>query len=96
MGKLILILLLLLNLNSWPSADIGGTTMKDPGYSDRYMELMERRDERGPVPLEEQVRVLEGLGVDVPEGEIIFFCTEEWAREFEEATLCYMRVTALH
>lgn len=27
---------------------------------------------------------------DGPQGEIVFFCTEEWARKFEEATLCYM------
>ena len=27
---------------------------------------------------------------DGGQGEIIFFCTEEWAREFESATLCYM------
>ena len=27
---------------------------------------------------------------DCDQGEIIFFCTEEWAREFESATLCYM------
>lgn len=65
MGKLILVLLLLLNLNSWPSADIGGTTMEDPGYLDRYMELMERRDERGPVPLDEQVRVLKEFGITI-------------------------------
>lgn len=40
---------------------------------------------------------LEQLGIekrfyatDGSQGEIIFFCTEEWARKFEEATLCYM------
>lgn len=27
---------------------------------------------------------------DGEQGEIIFFCAEDWAREFEEATLCYM------
>ena len=42
-------------------------------------------------------RCLEELGVekrfyatDCDQGEIIFFCTEKWAREFESATLCYM------
>lgn len=40
---------------------------------------------------------LEKLGVEkrfyaTPggQGEIVFFCTEAWARQFEEATLCYM------
>lgn len=40
---------------------------------------------------------LEQLGVekrfyatDGSQGEIVFFCTEKWARAFEEATLCYM------
>lgn len=27
---------------------------------------------------------------DGAQGEIVFFCTEEWARKFEEVTLCYM------
>lgn len=27
---------------------------------------------------------------DGVQGEIVFFCTEEWARKFEEVTLCYM------
>ncbi len=42
-------------------------------------------------------RCLEELSVekrfyatDCDQGEIIFFCTEKWAREFESATLCYM------
>lgn len=42
-------------------------------------------------------RCLEELGAekrfyatDGGQGEIIFFCTGEWAKKFEEATLCYM------
>lgn len=65
MGKLILILLLLFNINYNPPVDAGGTTMEDPGYLDRYMELMERRSERGPIPLDEQIRVLEEFGITI-------------------------------
>ena len=42
-------------------------------------------------------RCLEQLGIekrfyatDGGQGEIIFFCTEDWARRFETATLCFM------
>lgn len=41
---------------------------------------------------------LEKLGIqkrfyctDVDQGGILFFCTEEWARKFEDATFCFMQ-----
>lgn len=47
-------------------------------------------------------RYLEELGIekrffatDASQGETIFFCTEEWARRFEEATFCYMQELCL-
>ena len=29
-------------------------------------------------------------GIDASQGRTMFFCTEDWARAFEEATLCFM------
>lgn len=79
MGKLILILLLLFRSFTLTPGGIAGGTVE--GYDrDRYMDLMERRDERGPVSLDEQVRVLKELGITLSD-ETLKSTQEIWSEE---------------
>lgn len=66
MGKFILMLLLLLQVSyTQAPGEMPGKLVDQTTYHEHYMELMEQKWEREPVTVDEQVRVLESLGLNL-------------------------------